>query len=153
RTDRPERRFKLGASLRVDDAAPSAPARLTLRSYRATQGGAVAGFAEIADRDAAEALRGAGLMAEVDPAAEDDDGWYPAELRGAKVELPDGTEVGRVRDLLPGAAQDLLEIDQTDGTTALVPLVEQLVPVVDAVGGRIVIDPPAGLVAARPAGD
>jgi 16S rRNA processing protein RimM len=59
--------------------------------------------------------------------------------------------VGVVANLLPGAAQDLLEIRQPDGSMALVPLVEALVPLVDAAAARIVVDPPAGLVAARPA--
>jgi 16S rRNA processing protein RimM len=150
RTDRPDQRFRLGAVFQVDDAAGQVPASCTLVSFRAQGASAVAGFAEIRDRDGAESMRGASLLAE-SAAGEEADAWYPSELRGAAVELPDGSPVGVVKNLLTGAAQDLLEIEQPDGSLALVPLVAALVPVVDAAAGRIVVDPPAGLVAARPA--
>jgi 16S rRNA processing protein RimM len=122
-----------------------------LTSYRETSpAGAVAGFAEVKDRTQAEALRGLELVAQVSP-AEEADGWYASELRGARAELPDGTYVGTVADLITGVAQDLLEINQLDGSVGLIPLVEQLVPLVDPAGGRVVVDPPPGLLAARPA--
>jgi 16S rRNA processing protein RimM len=110
----------------------------------------VASFAELTDRTTAEALRGAKLVAEVDP-AEEDQAWYPAELRGLAVELPDGTPAGTVNDLVYGPAQDWLEIEQDGAGLALVPLIERFVPVIDVPGGLVVIDPPPGLVAARPA--
>ncbi|MDR1394200.1 MAG: ribosome maturation factor RimM [Bifidobacteriaceae bacterium] len=151
RTDRPDLRFQPGSVFRVDDAAqPGGPPRLTLRSYRATTGWPVASFAELTDRTTAEALRGAKLVAEVDP-AEEDQAWYPAELRGLAVELPDGTPAGTVNDLVYGPAQDWLEIEQDGAGLALVPLIERFVPVIDVPGGLVVIDPPPGLVAARPA--
>jgi 16S rRNA processing protein RimM len=150
RTDRPDLRFYLGAEFELEGAAGPAPTRLTLASYRPQAAGAVAGFEQVGDRAGAEALRGASLVAEVDP-VDEPDAWYASQLRGARVELPEGQLVGVVRDLLPGAAQDLLQILQPDGSLALIPLVEALVPLVDAAGGRIVVDPPAGLVAARPA--
>jgi 16S rRNA processing protein RimM len=149
RTDSPELRFHKDAIFKVTGGAPNLPARLSLRSYNQSPGGAVAAFAEISDRNTAELLRGAELVAEVSP-EEEAEAWYPEQLRGAAVELEDGTPVGEVQDLVNGPAQDWLEIRQPDGTTALVPLVKQLVPIVDLAAGRIVIDPPAGLVAARP---
>jgi 16S rRNA processing protein RimM len=149
RTDRPDLRFATGSVFQVPDAAAGCPASVTLSSFRATPTGAVAAFEEVGDRDAADALRGQDLVAQVDP-TEEAGAWYPSQLRGVRVELPDGTPVGTVADLLTGLAQDLLQIDQPDGTQALIPLVEQLVPVVDVSAGRIVVDPPAGLVAARP---
>ncbi|MDR0593920.1 MAG: ribosome maturation factor RimM [Bifidobacteriaceae bacterium] len=149
RTDRPEARFAVGSAYSVDRPAPGQPERLTLRRFQAGPRQVVASFAEIRDRTAAESLRGAKLAAEVDP-NDEADAWYPSQLRGAAVSLPDGTAVGVVKGLVMAPAQDLLEIDQADGSTALVPLVKQLVPVVDRKRMRVVIDPPAGLVAARP---
>ncbi|MDR1633614.1 MAG: ribosome maturation factor RimM [Bifidobacteriaceae bacterium] len=156
RTDRPENRFQIGSSYALDlgqlTAGENLPARLTLERFRADNGRAVAGFAEVADRSRAESLRGAKLLAEV-RTDEEPEAWYPTQLRGAAVVLPDGTSVGRLIDLVALPGQDLLEIEQPDGSTALVPFVKALVPEVDPDRGRIVIDPPAGLVSARPSGE
>ncbi|MDR1441047.1 MAG: ribosome maturation factor RimM [Bifidobacteriaceae bacterium] len=163
RTDRPEQRFQPGRVYRLDlsgvaagstgVAGPSAPpGQLTLRRYHADQRPALASFDEIKDRTGAESLRGAKLLGEIDP-MEEADAWYPAQLRGARAVLPDGTPVGVIRDLITIPGQDLLQIDQPDGTTALVPFVKALVPEVDLDAMRLVIDPPDGLVAARPAAE
>jgi 16S rRNA processing protein RimM len=42
-------------------------------------------------------------------------------------------------------AQDLLVLRLTDGREALVPFVTAIVPQVDITGGRVVLDPPPGL--------
>jgi 16S rRNA processing protein RimM len=151
RTDRPESRFLPEALFAVRSAGGRAdlPGQLTLRSVTRTQSAYVATFAEVRDREAAEALRGADLIAQVDP-AEEADGWYAEQLRGARVTLPDGTPVGILADLVNGPGQDWLRITQADGSSALVPFVSDLVPQVDQAAGLIVVDPPAGLVAARP---
>jgi 16S rRNA processing protein RimM len=158
RSDRPERRFELGAVYSPEPAVvPGQVARpggglaerLTLSRFQSRPGRVVAGFAEVADRTGAESLRGAKLLAEVDP-DEEPDAWYPSRLRGAAVTLADGAPVGVVKGVVSAPGQDLLEIVQPDGSTALVPLVKELVPEVDPNRGRIVIDPPEGLVAARP---
>ncbi|MDR1824420.1 MAG: ribosome maturation factor RimM [Bifidobacteriaceae bacterium] len=146
RTDQPGRRFTTGAVFTTD---PPATGPLTLRGCRTTQHGCVAGFNEITDRNQAEALRGTLLLAQVDP-AEEAEAWYPAQLKGLPVALVDGTPAGTVSDIIALPGQDLLELAEPGGTTALVPLVKALVPVVDLQAGRIVIDPPAGLVAAYP---
>jgi 16S rRNA processing protein RimM len=57
----------------------------------------------------------------------------------------DGVEVGEVSALESRPAQDLLVLRLTDGREALVPFVAAIVPEVDIEGGRIVLDPPPGL--------
>jgi len=47
--------------------------------------------------------------------------------------------------VLHNASQDLLVIRQPSGATARVPFVAALVPEVDVEGGRVVLDPPGGL--------
>ena len=47
--------------------------------------------------------------------------------------------------LVVGAVQDRLVLDLAGGGTAEVPFVRALVPVVDVSGGRVVVDPPEGL--------
>jgi len=64
---------------------------------------------------------------------------------GLKAVTVAGEEVGEVISLQPGAAQDLLVLRLTDGREALVPFVTAIVPEVDIEGGRVVLDPPVGL--------
>jgi len=75
----------------------------------------------------------------------DEDTWYERDLVGLKAVTVAGEEVGEVVALQPGAAQDLLVLRLTDGREALVPFVTAIVPEVDIEGGRVLIDPPAGL--------
>lgn len=91
-------------------------------------------FAGVHSRTAAEALAGTELRAE---AFEDPDALWVHDLVDATVELADGSPVGRVESVEANPASDLLVLD----TGALVPLRF----VVSAVGGRVVIDPPLGL--------
>ncbi len=142
RTDSPAERFVVGARLATD------PDRGVLTVARArSQGGRwYLTFDHVDDRTAAEALRGTVLQVEVD-ASEEEDAWYPHELVGLRAELTDGTAVGEVVGLEHLPAQDALVLAEPDGTRTLVPFVTEIVPQVDLAGGRVVLDPPAGLLA------
>jgi 16S rRNA processing protein RimM len=148
RTDDPEGRLAPGAVLATD---PPERGPLTVVSARRDPKGWSAVFAEAGDRDAAEALRGAVLMGPAAPAEED--AWYPDELEGLVALLPDGTVAGEVVGVEALPAHDALKVREADGAIALVPLVRAIVPVVDVPGGRVVLDPPFGLLAVRPADD
>ena len=56
-----------------------------------------------------------------------------------------GVEVGEVTGLESRPAQDLLVLRLPDGREALIPFVTAIVPEVDIEGGRVVLDPPPGL--------
>lgn len=141
-TDNPEERFVPGAVFATE---PAASGPLTVRIARMHNGIQLLGFAETTDRTGAEALRGIKLVAAPDRADEADDGWYEEDLVGLAVVLTDGTAVGTVTALHMRPAQDLLVIEKVAGGTAYVPLVEEIVPEVDLEAGRVVIDPPTGL--------
>ena len=144
RTEVPEERFAVGAVLatRPPEAGP-------LRVARTRRQGArwYVTFAEAGDRTAAEGLRGVELVVEV-ASSDEDDAWYPHELVGLRVERPDGSLVGEVVALEHLPAQDALLVREPGGERTLVPFVRAIVPVVDVAGGRVVVDPPAGLLAA-----
>lgn len=150
-TDDPRARFAPGSSLSVrpaqggDDAA--APSALTVAGARWNKNVLVARFAEVTDRNGAEALRGSELYAQVDPEEHAQDEWRQDELVGlVAVDTTRGDEVvGAVTALLTGPAQDLLEIEVTGGRRVLVPFVEQIVPEVDVAAGRVLLVPPPGL--------
>jgi 16S rRNA processing protein RimM len=139
-TDAPGERFVVGA---VFETEPASAGPLRLRSVRDHNGILLLGFEEASDRTAAEGLRGTRLLAEEE--ADTEDAWYEDDLAGLTVVDVHGTTLGEVSGLESRPAQDLLVLRLTDGRTARVPFVEQLVPEVDVDGGRVVIDPPAGL--------
>jgi 16S rRNA processing protein RimM len=147
RTDDPESRLAIGERL---ETVPADAGPLTVTGAREHQGRWLVTFAEVADRNAAEELRGTELVVEAD-ASDEEDAWYPHELAGLRVELEDGTVVGKVVTLEYQPAHEalLIEEDLPDGGTArtLVPFVLAIVPVVDVPGGRVVLTPPGGLLA------
>ena len=157
-TDDPERRFVDGAAFTTAAATGSGgPRELTLRSHRVHRGIWLLGFEQVPDRTGAESLRDTRLFLPTDlddePAVEgdqptdvdDDEGWYEADLVGLAVVDTTGATLGTVSGLQTGTAQDLLVVDLAGGGEALVPFVEAIVPDVDTAAGRVVIDPPPGL--------
>jgi 16S rRNA processing protein RimM len=101
----------------------------------------------IADRDAAEALRGTLVLAEVADLPRPPAGshyWF--ELVGCAVETAAGERIGSVRGVLEtGAAHDVLEVAGDDGKPRLIPLASALVRSVDVARKRIVLEAIAGL--------
>jgi 16S rRNA processing protein RimM len=141
-TGAPDERFVPGA---VFVTEPPATGPLVLRSARDNNGILLLGFENTDDRNGAEALRGTRLLADVLVDDEDEEAWYERDLVGLRAVTVDGTVVGEVTALQSRPAQDLLVIRLTDGREALVPFVKAIVPEVDIAGGRVVLDPPPGL--------
>jgi 16S rRNA processing protein RimM len=147
-TDDPGGRFAPGSVLDTEAAAGSGvPRRLTVSSSRLHRGIWLVAFEEVPDRTGAESLRGTRLLVDssLGLPEDDDEGWYESELVGLAAVRRDGTPVGTVSGLRTGAAQDLLILRLSEGGEALVPFVEAIVPEVDVEHGRVVLDPPAGL--------
>ncbi len=143
RTDAPDERLATGSVLATDRAGLGS---LTVTSTRIQQGRWYVTFAEVRDRTEAEGLRGVALLAEEDT-SDDDDAWYPHELAGLRAEHVDGRLLGEVVGLEHLPAHDVLVLREPDGARTLVPFVRAIVPVVDVAGGRLVLDPPGGLLA------
>lgn len=100
----------------------------------------IVAFAGVADRNRAEELRGTVLRAE--PIEDEDDGTlWVHELVGARVYDVNGLFYGSVLEVESNPASDLLVLPQ-----GLVPLTF----VVEQAPGRVVIDPPEGLIEPRP---
>lgn len=146
RTDAPDERLAPGTVLATD---PLSAGPLTVARTRVQQGRWFAFFDEVADRTAAEALSGVELVVEAEAGGDEDDedAWYPHELAGLRAEDAHGRVLGEILGLEPAPAHDLLVLREPDGTRTLVPFVRAIVPVVDVAGGRVVLDPPGGLLA------
>jgi len=124
---------------------PASAGPLVVRSARDHNGILLLGFELTDDRTSAEALRGIKLLANPLEDHGDEDTWYERDLVGLKAVTVRGDEVGVVTALESRPSQDLLVLRLTDGREALVPFVTAIVPEVDIEGGRVVLDPPAGL--------
>jgi len=171
RTDEPALRFAVGAVLRPTRGQRRS---LTVRTVRPHGDRLLVTFADITDRTAAESLRGAELVVDVEPDTRPDDAeeFYDRQLIGLRVRRSGGPaadpsraagtgtesaastdEIGTVVEVRHLPAQDLLEIrldaDPDTGAGAaepvLVPFVRDLVPVVDLDGGWLLVRAVPGL--------
>ena len=99
RTDEPERRFAPGAELRVDGCHSDALTVVAARSHGARL---LVTFAQVSDRTAAEALRGATLLADVGEGERpaDPEEFYDHQLVGLAVRTEERGIVGQVSDVL-----------------------------------------------------
>jgi 16S rRNA processing protein RimM len=146
RTDDPELRFAAGSVLETD---PAANGPLTVAVARWHSGRLLVSFAGIEDRGQADELRGLLLLVQSDELedAGDPDEFRDFQLIGLVVLTTTGEPVGKVADVLHHG-QDLLVIKgdgDRSGAEILVPFVAPLVPEVDVAAGRLVINPPPGL--------
>jgi len=120
--------------------------RFSLRLIGAGKGVLIGHLSGIADRNQAEASRGLRLYlprTALPPTEEDE--YYHADLIGLAAVLTDGTPVGAVRAVHDFGAGDTLEIARSEGPPVLVPFTRAVVPSVDLAAGRLVVDPPLGL--------
>jgi 16S rRNA processing protein RimM len=67
----------------------------------------------------------------------EEDSFYVFQLVGLAVEEEGGRALGTVRDVAPGVAHDILELDTGVG----LPMVEDCIVQVDVAAGRIVVAP------------
>ncbi len=142
-TDVPDERFAPGEVLRTD---PASAGPLTVDESSMAGGKLVVHFAGVADRPAAQALRGIQLVipAADRPPLEDPDEFYDTELIGLAAGTLDGADLGPVTDVIHAGGASYLVL-RVDGRERLVPFAAAIVPTVDLRAGRVVVDPPEGL--------
>jgi 16S rRNA processing protein RimM len=141
RTDSPQQRFTAGAQL-----GAGAGRTLIVDTVRPHAGSLLVRFDGVVDRAAAAELRGVLLTVDVTelPDLDDPDEFYDHQIEGLVAVERDGAVLGTVREVVHAPASDLLVV-QTDRGEVLVPFVRAIVLEVDLAGGRVLIDPPAGL--------
>jgi 16S rRNA processing protein RimM len=146
RTDDPDGRFAPGVSLRGRPAKGGSERRYTVESVRDHSGRLLVRLAGVADRNAADALRGTVFLVDSDelPPIDDPDEFYDHQLEGLRVVTADGSEVGRVHEVLHTAAGELLAV-RSGEREVLVPFVGAIVTSVSLADGVVEIDPPDGL--------
>jgi 16S rRNA processing protein RimM len=106
------------------------------------------GLAGIADRTAAEGLRGRYVLLDPRYLPELPPGeFYAYQLAGCRVVGHEGTEVGVVREVWPTAGHGVLVVEAPDGRTHLLPAARELLREVDLPGRRLVFELLPGLLA------
>jgi 16S rRNA processing protein RimM len=127
-------------------ADESGARQLELRLVGAAKGVLIGRLAGIEDRNRAEGLRGLRLYlprTALPPPEEEE--YYHADLIGLAAALADGTPIGRVCAVHDFGAGDTLEIKRNGAPPAMVPFTRAIVPVIDIDAGRLVVEPPPGL--------
>ena len=116
-------------ALRAFSVFDAGDRKLTLKSVRPANQGAVATFAEVNDRSAAEALRGTVLTvprSALPPLGEGE--YYHHDLLGLPCVSTDGAAIGHVAAVENFGAGDILEIEKPDRKRFMVPMTAQAVP-------------------------
>ena len=149
-SDAPER-FVPGAELGVGDPdGPDPLGTAVVLAARLHLGRLLLSLEGVEDRDTADRLRGAWLSIPATSARPLDPGEFWAhQLVGLAVVDYQGRERGRVADVVPGAAHDLLAVEVPGGATALVPAVAALVTV-ELEAGRVLVEAVPGLLGDPP---
>lgn len=150
-TDFPERFETAGERLLISpDEKQQRRVNLLSGRYLAGKNQVIVCLETINNRNQAEALRGYKLMAIKGESLPLDDDEYPVyRLINITVYLQSNQQpIGRVTDVF-FAGNDLLEIELNSPDIppkkALIPLVKEIVPLIDLDHNRIEINPPAGL--------
>ena len=146
RTDDPDTRFAPGSSLRGKPSRGGPESRYLVESVREHGGKLLVRLDGVADRNAAESLRGILFVVDSEdlPPIEDPDEFYDHQLEGLQVVTTTGQTLGTVAEVLHTAAGELLSIRAEEGEV-LVPFVSAIVTSVSLADQKIEIDPPEGL--------
>jgi 16S rRNA processing protein RimM len=148
-TDHPERTFAPGVVLLLGEAEADVPdpdlPPLRIVSSRPFQRGVLVHFGGVEDRTQADLLRGRYLFQAIEdiaPLAEGEVFYH--QLLDMVVVTVDGHEIGVVTEVFDAGPTDLLEVRGAKGVL-VVPYRPEIVVEVDVDEGRLVIDPPDGL--------
>jgi 16S rRNA processing protein RimM len=117
-----------------------------LEEAKPHQGRLLLRFRGIADRNAAEKLRGVQLY--IIPAADEQapaGTYYHYQLAGLEVREK-GAVLGVIEDIFSHAANDVFLVRQPDGGEILVPALKQMVKKIDLTAGYLEVELPEGLV-------
>jgi 16S rRNA processing protein RimM len=148
-TDHPESVYAPGVVLSVGLEADDQPdpdlAPLRVVSSRPFRRGVLVRFGGVDDRTQAELLRGRYVFrskAELEPLKEGE--VYYHQLVGLDVVTVDGEPLGRVTEVYEMHPADLLEVSGSRGQL-VIPYLGHVVVEVNVAEGRVVVDPPEGL--------
>ena len=135
-------RFEPGSALLLGEEGQR---DLTVASSRPHGRGLLVRFEQIADRSAAEAVRGDYLFVEAaDVHAPPDGAFWTHQLVGCAVVTEAGRPLGTIREVMRNPANDVWATDGPDGEV-LIPALKDVVMSVDVAARRVVVRDVPGL--------
>ena len=135
-----ESRFEPGSVLRLEDGRS-----LTVASTRPDRGRLLVRFEGVADRTAAEQLNGRYLFVSEEDAPELPEGsFWPHQLVGCEVVTDSGRELGAIREVVLGVANDIW-VTGPQQDEVLIPALRDVVVSVDIAAGRVIVREIPGL--------
>jgi 16S rRNA processing protein RimM len=148
-TDRPGDVFASGRELLLgneDGVVDADTDVVTVREARPFKRGLLLRLQQVESREDADAVARRYLLLPTDavPPLEEGELFYH-QLLGLEVETVQGRPVGRVREIYETEPHHLLEVEDGEGRRRLIPFAERIVRALDTETGRMVIDPPDGL--------
>lgn len=146
RTDDPELRFAPGTVLRAKRSGDDERSYV-IEAVRLHGGRLLVRLQGVADRDAADALRGSLFVIDSEdlPPIDEPDTYYDHQLEGLRVHTTAGRDIGTVAEVLHTAAGELLAVNRGEAGELLVPFVSAIVTSVSLDSRIVEIDPPEGL--------
>ena len=148
-TDHPESVYAPGMALSASDEGGHEPdadlSPLRITAVRPFRSGYLVTFAGVRTREDAELLKGRYLLTELEsvPPLEAGELFYH-QLLGMEVVTRDGKLLGEIVEVYELRPAHLLEVHGPGGEV-MIPFVQDIVVETDAESGRMVIDPPEGL--------
>lgn len=147
-TDHPAEVFEPGRRLLLGDesgAVADDGVVVVVEASRPFKKGMLVRLEGVEDRNAAEALVTRYLLVPAEERREVEEGEvFYHQLLGLSVETVAGVLVGRVREVYETAPVHLLEV-KGERKVHLIPLSREIVRSLDVAAGRLVIEPPEGL--------
>jgi 16S rRNA processing protein RimM len=145
RSDNPDR-YAEGSVLFLEDGRG-----LTVAATRPHAGRLLVTFDGVADRTAAEALRGAVLVVPESMLPELPEGeWWAHRLEGCEVVTESGRSLGTLTEVIANPANDIWVVVDDAGRETLLPALKHLLLDVDVQAKRIVVRDVPGLTAPEP---
>ena len=141
-SDNPER-FVRGSSVFFEGGR-----ELRVRASRPNGGRLLVAFEGVADRNAADALRGITLVVPRSSLPDLPEGEYwPHQLEGCEVVTESGRTLGAIIDVIANPANDLWVAVDAAGAEILVPAIREVVVDVDLAAARVLVRDIPGLTA------
>jgi len=145
-TDFPEERYKKGAVLTLFQEK-KAPIELTVKSHRKHKNFDIVSFEGHPSINDVEKYRDGILRVSKENTVElEENEFYYHEIIGATVIDEDGTELGKIKEILSPGANDVWVVQRQKKKDILLPYIDSVVKEVDTKNGIVRVEIPEGLI-------
>lgn len=146
KTDFAEERYKKGQVLHLFQDK-KAPITLTIKSHRKHKNFDIVSFEGHPNINDIEKYRDGILKIAATELQElPENEFYYHEIIGLKVVEEDGSELGKIKEILSPGANDVWVIQRQGAKDVLIPYIESVVKEIDLENGQVIVEIPEGLI-------